>query len=228
MTTTLATLQHLRSNILGNFPLDLEPGQIAFNIAEGNFDAVKENYNIFMFVGDGSSHRLTEEGTAVTTSGTPGKGWVRYALAGRYVSGGSIFGNLNIKGGALKVEAFNGTPGELVVPTQNVAPSISTNTASIRFDTAKSILQAWNGVKWDTTSKVTVSTTSPVNPSNGDMWLDTTDAANPALLVYVVPSSGPAGWKTTSGATGATALQPGNGVTSNDLNQIDIINPGDY
>ena len=176
MTTTLATLQHLRSNILGNYPLDLEPGQIAFNIAEGNFDVAKENYNIFMFVGNGSSQRLTEDGTVITTGGTPLHGWVRYSLAGRTTVGGNVYGDLNIKGGVLKVEAFDGTPGELVVPTQDVAPSISTNTASIRYDTTKSILQAWNGVKWDTTSKVTVSATAPVNPSNGDMWLNTTDA----------------------------------------------------
>ena len=228
MTTTLATLQHLRSNILGNFPLDLEPGQIAFNIAEGNFDSAKENYNIFMFVGNGSNTRVDEAGTVLTTSGTPGHGWVRYSLASRYVDGGNVYGNLNIKGGVLKVEAFNGTPGELVVPTENVAPSVSTNTASIRFDTTKSILQAWNGIKWDTTSKVTVSDTAPANPSNGDMWLNVTDSAQPTLYVYVVPTAGPAAWKSTVGATGATALQPGNGVSANDQNQIDIINPGDY
>ena len=74
MTTTLATLQHLRSNILGNFPLDLAPGPIAFNIAEGNFDSAKENYNIFVFVGNGSNTRVDEAGTVLMTSGTPGHG----------------------------------------------------------------------------------------------------------------------------------------------------------
>jgi hypothetical protein len=225
---TLATLQQLRSSTLGTYPPNLEPGQIAFNIAEGNFDVNREDYNIFMFVGNGSNTRLTEDGTVLTTAGDAGRGWVRYSLAGRYQQGGNIFGNLNIKGGVLKVESFSNIPGELVVPTENVAPSISTNTASIRYNTTKSILQAWNGLKWDTTSKVTVSDTAPANPSNGDMWLNVTDSVNPTLYVYVVPSSGPAAWKTSTGSTGATALQPGNGVTSNDQNQIDIINPGDY
>ena len=225
---TLATLQQLRSSTVGIYPPNLEPGQIAFNIAEGNFDVNREDYNIYMFVGNGSNTRLTEDGTVLVAGGETNKGWVRYSLAGRYQQGGNIFGNLNIKGGVLKVESFSNIPGELVVPTENVAPAISTNTASIRYNTTKSILQAWNGAKWDTTSKVTVSETAPANPSNGDMWLNTTDTTNPTLYVYVVPSSGPASWKATSGATGATALQPGNGVTSNDQNQIDIINPGDY
>ena len=225
---TLATLQQLRSSTLGTYPPNLEPGQIAFNIAEGNFDENREDYNIYMFVGNGSNIRVSEDGTVIAAGGEAGRGWVRYSLAGRYQQGGNIYGNLNIKGGALKVEAFNGIPGELVVPTENVAPSVSTNTASIRFDTTKSILQAWNGIKWDTTSKVTVSDTAPANPSNGDMWLNVTDSAQPTLYVYVVPTAGPAAWKSTVGATGATALQPGNGVSANDQNQIDIINPGDY
>ena len=218
----------LRSSIAGEYPLNLEPGQIAFNISTANYDVSADFYNIYMFVGTGEGNRITEEGTVITTQGQAGKGWIRYSLAGSIAQGGIIDGDLTVQNSVLKVTATSPSTCELVVPTLDTAPATSTNPGSVRWNTTQNILQAWNGAKWDTTSKVTVSTTAPPDPSNGDLWLDTTTAENPALRVYVVPSSGPASWEYTFGPASGTALQPGNGVTANTENQIELINPGDY
>ena len=43
--STLATLQQLRSFTQGEHPLNLEPGQIAFNMASENFSAAEGDYN---------------------------------------------------------------------------------------------------------------------------------------------------------------------------------------
>ncbi len=226
--TTLATMQQLRSSTVGEFPLNLEPGQIAFNISTGNTIADEDFYNIYMFVGNGSNTRVTESGTVVTTEGESLKGWIRYPLAGRYTQGGTIYGDLTVQDSVLKVTATNPETAELVIPTLDVSPASSSNPGSIRWNTNNNQLQAWNGSKWDLTTHVTVSTTAPPNPSNGDLWLDNTDPTFPSLLVYVVPSSGPAEWKSTFGPAAGTALQPGNGVSANSENQIELINPGDY
>jgi hypothetical protein len=228
MTTQLATMQQLRSSEFGEYPPNLEPGQIAFNIAQGNFDASIDDYNIYMFVGNGGDLRITEDGTVIFSGGTAGKGWVRYALSGGLKRGGTVHGDLTVLGSVFKVEASNTNKAQLVVPNEGDTPASGNQAGGIRWNTASSILQAWNGAKWDTTSKVSVSTTAPVNPSNGDLWLDNTNAATPTLYCYVVPQSGAAAWVPTFGTAANTALQPGNGVTSNDQNQIDLINPGDY
>lgn len=225
---TYATMQQLRSSIAGEYPLNLEPGQIAFNMATANYDVAKGIYNIYMFVGNGTDVRIDDEGTAITALGDPGKGWIRYSLAGTLTEGGDIYGNLTVEDGILEDTATAPSTAQLVVPTLDISPVTSDKSGSVRWNTSSNILQAWNGAKWDTTSKVSIGTNPPSNPSNGDLWLDTTDASAPTLLVYVVPSSGPAEWKVTSGPGGVTALQPGNGVSANAQNQIDLINPGDY
>ena len=228
MTTTLATMQQLRSEQFGEYPQNLEPGQIAFNISSGNFDTAVGDYNIFMFVGNGGDLRITDTGTVLYSGGTAGKGWVRYSLSGSLIQGGNIYGNLTVKGSVFKVEATNTDKAQLVVPNEGDTPTSGNEAGGIRWNTASSILQAWNGAKWDTTSKVTISTTAPPNPSGGDLWLDNTNASYSTLYCYVVPSSGAAEWKPTFGALSSTALQPGNGVTANDQNQIDLINPGTF
>ena len=64
---TLATLQQLRSFNDGEHPLNLEPGQVAFNMASENFDGAKEDYNMYMYVGNSSNQRLDEGGTILAT-----------------------------------------------------------------------------------------------------------------------------------------------------------------
>lgn len=226
----LATLQQLRSFNVGEFPPNLEPGQIAFNMSSGNWDVTNGIYDMFMFVGNGTSIRQSSDGTIITTEGELNKGWVRYSLSSGVAKGGTVFGNFTVSGGVLAVEAnaTTGAKAELVVPKNTGTPTNGTQTGSVRWNIEKAILQAWNGAKWDTTSKVSVGATAPANPSNGDLWFDVTSTTIPILYVYYVPSSGAAQWLPASFSAAATALQPGNGVTANEANQIDIINPGDY
>jgi hypothetical protein len=58
------------------------------------------------------------------------------------------------------------------------------------------------------------------------MWFDPSGPT--VFYIYVVPNVGPAAWLPASSGTFATALQPGNGVTANLLNQIDIIDQGPF
>ena len=223
---TLATLQHLRSFTVGEHPLNLEPGQIAFNMATSNFETSEGNYNIYLYVGNSSNQRIDEGGTILATGGDTGKGWVRYSLRSVRTTGDTIFGNFTVKGGKLKVESNGASLAELVLPRESMTPTNGTDVGSIRWNTQSSILQAWNGAKWDTTSKVVVSDSSPASPSNGDLWLD---VGPPAILrVYVVPASGPAAWVSATNTEASTALQPGNGVSANNLNQIELINVGTF
>jgi hypothetical protein len=224
---TLATLQQLRSFNDGEHPLNLEPGQIAFNMSTSNFDEPTEDFNMFMYVGNATNNRLDEGGTVLVTGGDPLKGWVRYRMRNVSVQGGNVFGNLTIKGSKLKVESNGAALCELVVPKESSTPSNGTETGSIRWNTVTSTVQAWNGSKWDSTSKVSVGAAAPTNPSHGDLWFNSA-LTNPVLYVFVVPSSGPAGWVAATSAAGLTALQPGNGVTANSLNQIEIINTGSF
>ena len=225
---TLATLQQLRSFTGGDFPLDLEAGQIAFNMATENYNVPESNYIMYMFIGNGSNQRITEGGTVITTSGTASKGWIRYTLSKALDTDSIVYGDFTVAGGTLTVRSEGASTAQLVVPDQTETPTIGSAAGSVRWNTTQSKLQAWDGVKWDNTSKVHVGTTAPPNPSNGDLWLNTSSATAPDLLVYVVPSSGPAAWVSASYSQAATALQPGNGVEANALNQIDIINPGSY
>lgn len=224
---TLATLQQLRTFEFDNHPIDLEEGQLAFNMAVENYSASEGDYNIYMYVGNGSNTRIDEGGTVLVVGGNQGKGWIRFRLRNVSVQGDSVYGNLSVVNSNFRVFK-QGAVGsaELLIPTEFDTAANGALAGSLRWNTSLSILQAWNGVKWDTTSKVSISTTAPANPSNGDMWFDPTGLTT--LYVYVVPNGGPASWIPASSGAAATALQPGNGVTANVNNQIDTINSGSF
>jgi hypothetical protein len=225
--TTLATLQQLRTFEFDNHPLNLEEGQIALNLSSGNFDSGARDYNIYMYVGNGSNQRLDEGGTELVQGGDPGKGWIRFRLRNVSVQGDEVHGDLSVINSKLSVEK-RGSSGsaELLIPTELDSPVTGARPASLRWNTARSILQAWDGNKWDTTSKVFISAIAPANPSNGDLWLDPSGSV--ILYVFVVPTSGPAAWIPASSGSAATALQPGNGVSPNLQNQIETINSGSF
>ena len=224
---TLATLQHLRSFTPGEHPLNLEPGQIAFNMATSNFDTDKDDYNMYLYVGNSSNQRIDEGGTVLVTGGEANKGWVRYSLRNvNLTESNTVFGDFTIAGATLKVESNGASLAELVLPQESMTPTSSSEVGSIRWNTQSSILQAWDGTKWDTTSKVVVGDTAPTNPSNGDLWLD---VGPPAILrVYSSPPGDVAQWVSASSSEALTALQPGNGVTANSNNEIEIINTGTF
>lgn len=223
---TLATIQHLRSFNVGEHPTDLEPGQIGFNMSYDNFDAAKLDYNIYLYVGNGSDARIDEGGTVLVNDGSPGKGWVRYRLRNLSPEGDTVYGDFIVAGGRLSVSASGSSAAELIVPKATDTPNSGTAVGSVRWNASRAIMESWSGTKWDTTSKVTVSNTAPASPSDGDMWMS---LGPPAILyVYTVPSSGPAQWVLASSGASSTALQPGNGVSSNASNEIDIIDQGDF
>lgn len=222
--STLATLQQLRTFEFDNHPVDLEEGQLAFNLAVQNQNLARGDANIYMYVGNASDARMDEDGTTLVTGGSPGKGWIRYRLRNVSVEGDDVYGDLSIINSKLKIERIGTGTTELLIPTELDTPTAGSAPASLRWNTSSSVLEAWNGLKWDTTCKVSVGVIPPANPSNGDMWLDPTGSS--AFYVYVVPTSGPAYWAEPTSGPEATALQPGNGVSSNALNQIDIINQG--
>ncbi len=223
---TLATLQQLRSFNNGEHPLNLEPGQIALNMASENFDSESSDYNMYMYVGNASNARIDEGGTVLVSGGDPGRGWVRYRMRNVSVTGDSVYGDFNVLGSKLKVESNGAALSELVIPKESSTPSSGTEAGSVRWNTEKSILQSWNGSKWDTTSKVTVNSTAPADPSHGDLWLFLGPPAT--LYVYVVPTVGAASWISASSGGGGGGLAAGNGVTANSLNQIELINIGSY
>jgi len=119
MTTTLATLQNLRTFTFDNHPTDLEEGQLAFNMAPENIDLAKNDANIYMYVGNGSNQRLDEGGTVLVAGGTDGKGWIRYRLRNFGPGGGTFYGNVTIVDGKLKLENDTGS-SELIVPTEAI------------------------------------------------------------------------------------------------------------
>lgn len=223
---TLATIQQLRSFTEGEHPLNLEPGQIAFNMSPGNFDPAEYDYNMYMYIGDGGNARIDEGGTVLVTGGLAGKGWVRYRLRNASITGDNIYGDFSILGAKLKVEVDGSNKAELVLPKESTTPTIGTEAGSVRWNSALAILQAWNGNKWDTTAKVAVGLQAPTNPSNGDLWLDPGPPA--VLYVFVVPSQGPAEWVAATSGGGGGGLQPGNGVAANAFDQIELINTGSY
>lgn len=225
MTTTLATLQNLRTFTFDNHPTDLEEGQLAFNMAPENIDLAKNDANIYMYVGNGTDQRLDEGGTVLVAGGTDGKGWIRYRLRNFGPGGGTFYGNVTVVDGKLKLENDTGS-SELIIPTEAQTPVNGSEVASIRWNDSLRKLQSWDGVKWDNTSKVTVSDTSPASPSGGDLWWD--PGGTGTMYIYVVPTVGPASWVAASSGSAATALQPGNGVTANASNQIDTIDTGSF
>jgi hypothetical protein len=288
MTSTLATLQNLRTFTFNNHPTDLEEGQLAFNLAAENQDLAKGDANIFMYVGNGSDKRMDEDGTVLVPTGTPGKGWIRFRLRNMNLEGDDIYGdlsivnaNLSVTGGnssvsngnlsvtngslsvnggnssvsngdlsvtdgnfsvtggnttlsggdltiinsKLAITSENGGSCEILIPTQLTSPEDGSDVASLRWNTISSTLEAWNGAKWDTTAKVTVSDISPSNPSGGDMWFDPVSLS---FYVYVIPTSGPAYWAEPTSGGGGSGLYAGNGVTANAQNEIDTINSGSF
>ena len=230
MAKQFATLQQLRSFNLGEHPLNLAPGQFAVNMAAGNFEPEKNNYQMYIYIGNGSNQRIDQGGQVLVTGGTDGQGWVRYPMRALDIEGDTIYGDFNVSGSRLAFQVRNDggvqRHAELIVPVETTAPSDGTSSGSVRWNTQTSIFEAWNGSKWDTTAKVTVATSAPATPSNGDLWMD---PGPPAILyVYVVPSVGPASWIPASSGGSGGGLQPGNGVSANSLNQIDIINQGSF
>lgn len=223
---TLATLQNLRTFTFDNHPTDLEEGQLALNLAAENQDLGRKDANIYMYVGNGSNTRMDEDGTVLVPNGTNGKGWIRYRLRNVSIQGDNIYGDISIINSKLRMERTDTGTTELLIPTQLDTPAVGSGGGSLRWNSSSAILEAWNGTKWDSTTKVFVGFTAPSNPSNGDMWLDPTGSST--LYVYVVPTSGPAYWAAPASGSEATALQPGNGVSSNALNQIDVIDQGDF
>lgn len=223
---SLATLQQLRSFTGDEHPLNLEPGQIAFNMSFANYDGGSNDYNMYMYVGNASSARIDEGGTVLVSGGLAGKGWVRYRMRNVSVQGDNIYGDISVLGGNLKVESNGANLAELVIPKETDTPTAGTETGSVRWNTGESKLQAWNGSKWDSTSKVSIDSVAPSNPTNGDLWMD---PGPPAFLrVYVVPAAGSPSWVSATSASAGTALQPGNGVSANAQNQIELINIGSY
>jgi len=223
---TLATLQQLRSFTGGEHPLNLNPGQIAFNMAATNFDKKADDYNMYMYVGNAGNNRLDENGTELVTGGDLGKGWVRYRLRNVSVQGDNVYGDFNVLGAKLKVESTDTLSAELVIPKESTTPTSGSEAGSVRWNSADAELQVWNGFKWDKTTKVSINSSAPANPSHGDLWLD---PGPPSILrVYVVPNAGPATWTDATSTAATTALQPGNGVFANSENQIELINTGSY
>lgn len=223
---TLATIQNLRSFNAGEHPTDLEPGQIAFNMSQDNWDLDSSDANIYMYVGNESDLRMDEDGTILVEGGAPQKGWIRYSLRNVRTSGDTVYGSLNVIGANVNISRSASSYAELVVPKVTDTPINSSNLGSVRWNNTAGKLQAWDGTKWDNTAKVTVSDIAPANPSNGDMWLTVNPVPN--FYVYVVPTSGPASWVSATSGGGSTALQPGNGVTANASNEIDIIDQGPF
>lgn len=221
---TLATLQQLRTFEFNNHPLNLEEGQLAFNISSDNFDSLSKDYNIYMYVGNGSNQRIDEDGTVLVSGGTAKKGWVRFRLRNVSVQGDDIYGDLNVINSRLKVRKEGvGNSAEFILPTQTESPTSGSQQASLRWNTTISALQAWDGSKWDSTTKVSVGFSPPSNPSSGDLWFNI--SVN-TLFIYITPSGSPAEWVIAAGTAADTALQPGNGVTPNLQNQIETINSG--
>lgn len=219
-----ATLQHLRSFDEGDHPPNLEPGQIAFNLSQENQNPDNNDLNTWLYIGNGSNKRVDEGGRVLYTGGSPNKGWIRYRLRNVSVDGDNIYGDLTIHGSKLKVEANGSQPGELVVPKAQPNADGS-EIGSIRWNSIQKILQSWDGNKWDSTAKVNVGYVEPSEPSEGDMWLDLS-VNPPALKIFITRFGGQ--WVPSSTSASDTALQPGNGVTSNDLNQIQFIDTGSY
>ena len=130
---TLATLQHLRSFTGGEHPLNLEPGQIAFNMATENFDPTTNNYNMYLYVGNSSNQRIDEGGTVLVTGGEANKGWVRYSLRNvNLTEDNVVYGDFTVSGATLQVESNGASLAELVLPKENDTPSSGTEVGSSR------------------------------------------------------------------------------------------------
>lgn len=222
----LATFQQLRTFDPSVHPVNLEPGQFALNLSEENFEPDKGNFNCFIYVGNGSNSRVDEGGTVLVNEGSPGKGWVRYSLRNLGVNGDTIYGDFTVAGSRLKFQSFSGRSSELVVPKISDTPLQGTLIGSVRWNTNSNIFEAWSGNKWDTTSKVVVSEVAPPNPSSGDLWFKVGTISE--LYVYVDRQGSPPVWIPAFTSLADTALQPGNGITSNSLNQISIIDQGGF
>lgn len=222
----LATFQQLRTFDKDTHPVDLEPGQFAINISPDNLNPENNDYNTFLYIGNGSDLRIDEGGRVLVDNGVKGKGWIRYRLRNINPEGDSVYGNITISGANLALQSKGNKKTELIVPKLADSPSSGTQIGSVRWNTSLAVFEAWDGNKWDTTAKVTVSDVAPPNPSSGDMWFDS--GITPNLYVYVSTPFIESRWVVVSTGLVETALQPGNGIIPNSINQIDIIDQGSF
>lgn len=129
MTSTLATLQNLRTFTFNNHPTELEEGQLAFNLAAENQNLSEGNANIYMYVGNGSDLRMNEDGTVLVPGNAAKKGWIRYSLATlNTVADGAVttakIQNSSVTAAKLSID-------DTVLPT--VDNSFNLGSASFRF-----------------------------------------------------------------------------------------------
>ena len=95
MSNSLVNLLHLRSFTQDEVPVNLEAGQLAVNLYNGNNALANGTYNITLFVGTGGTERKSYDGTDLTgdalaravVTGEPlgvNNGWVRFDLGDLY------------------------------------------------------------------------------------------------------------------------------------------------
>lgn len=216
--STPATLQNLRTFELDNHPLDLEEGQLAFNMSPDNVDASGGSPNIYMYVGNGSNSRVDETGEVLTKLGNKGKGWTRFSLKNAVESKRVFYGDVTIVNGRLKITAETGV-SELIVPTESVTPQSGSEAGSIRWNATLERLEAWTGTEWGSSSSVFVSEDPPTNASQGDLWWQLADQS----VMYISVGQQ---WLPVTSSLAFTAIQPGNGVSVNTLNEIETIDTG--
>ena len=94
-TSPLVNLLHLRSVTQDQVPVNMEQGQIAFNLYDAINPDANGNYFVEVFIGTGGNGRRSDDGTDRTadalissiSTGEPlisGKGWVQSSLGGAY------------------------------------------------------------------------------------------------------------------------------------------------
>jgi len=95
MSNSLVNLLHLRSFTQDEVPVNLEAGQLAVNLYNGNNTLANGTYNVTLFVGTGGTERKSYDGTDLTgdalaraiVTGEPlgvNNGWIRFDLGDLY------------------------------------------------------------------------------------------------------------------------------------------------
>jgi len=95
MSNNIVNLLHLRSAVQDEVPVNLEPGQLALNLYNGNNALASGAYNVSLFVGTGGTERKTYDNTDLTgdalaravVTGEPlgtNKGYIRFDLGDLY------------------------------------------------------------------------------------------------------------------------------------------------
>lgn len=116
MSNRLVNLLHLRSFTQDEVPVNLESGQIALNLFNGNNALANGTYNITLFVGTGGTERKSFDGTDLTgdalaraiVTGEPlgvNNGWVRFDLGDLYTPVPGL--NLDAAGVTTKKQALD-------------------------------------------------------------------------------------------------------------------------